>query len=116
VFEVAHFQLLAANQLPPTEANCLSLGRCFVMPTSMSSYNVKPPYDAGHEGHGVTIASIDSFGNPNMASDLKNFDNQMQLPHMCGERGITCTSSMPTITHVYFNGKTIGSLHVDGFR
>jgi subtilase family serine protease len=41
-----------------------------------------PAYQAGHEGQGTTIAIIDSFGNPNMASDLANFSAQMGLPHM----------------------------------
>jgi subtilase family serine protease len=33
----------------------------------------------------VTIAIIDSFGNPNMASDLADFNSQMYLQHMRGE-------------------------------
>jgi subtilase family serine protease len=41
-----------------------------------------------------------------MASDLANFNTQMNLPHMCGEPGLTCTSGMPTFQHVYWNGKT----------
>ena len=59
-----------------------------------------------NNGQGVTIAIIDSFGNPNMASDLANFNTQMGLPHMCGEPGLTCAAGMPTFQHVYWNGKT----------
>jgi subtilase family serine protease len=71
-----------------------------------NSYNLTPLYKAGHSGQGVTIAIIDSFGNPNMASDLANFNTQMGLQHMCGEPGLACTSGMPTFQHVYWNGQT----------
>jgi subtilase family serine protease len=71
-----------------------------------NSYNLTPLLNAGNEGQGVTIAIIDSFGNPNMASDLANFDTQMGLPHMCGEPGAACGAGIPTFQHVYWNGKT----------
>ena len=71
-----------------------------------TSYNLPPLYALGDEGQGVTIAIIDSFGNPNMASDLANFDTQFGLPHMCGEVGAACGAGVPTFTHVYWNGKT----------
>ena len=65
-----------------------------------------PLYAASNKGQGVTIAIIDSFGNPNMASDLANFDTQMGLPHMCGEPGQACGTGIPTFQHVYWNGTT----------
>jgi subtilase family serine protease len=71
-----------------------------------NSYNLPPLYAAGDEGQGMTIAIIDSFGNPNMASDLANFDTQFGLPHMCGEPSQACGSGVPTFTHVFWNGKT----------
>lgn len=71
-----------------------------------NSYNLPPLYAAGNEGQGMTIAIIDSFGNPNMASDLANFNTQMDQPHMCGEPGVTCAPGMPTFQHVYWNGVT----------
>ena len=71
-----------------------------------ASYNLPPLYANNEAGQGMTIAIIDSFGNPNMASDLGNFDTQMNQPHMCGEPGVTCTAGMPTFQHVYWNGKT----------
>jgi subtilase family serine protease len=71
-----------------------------------NSYNLPPLYALGDEGQGVTIAIIDSFGNPNMASDLANFDTQMGLPHMCGEPGQPCGGGVPTFTHVFWDGKT----------
>ena len=71
-----------------------------------NSYNLPALYALGDEGQGATIAIIDSFGNPNMASDLANFDTQMGLPHMCGEPGQACGAGVPTFQHVYWNGKT----------
>jgi subtilase family serine protease len=108
---ISDFQFLTGSITPPTEAQCFSAvpvqRRCFT-PTSMqNSYNLAPLYAAGHNGKGVTIAIIDSFGNPNMASDLNVFNTQMGTPHMCGEPGVTCSSGMPTFQHVYWNGKTM---------
>ena len=73
-----------------------------------NSYNLSPLYTLGNEGQGVTIAIIDSFGNPNMASDLANFDTQMGLPHMCGEPGQACGAGIPTFQHVYLERKDRG--------
>ena len=104
-FSDSHF--FTDSLTPPSQANCQSVGRRCFTPTSMqASYNLGALYAAGHEGQGVTVAIIDSFGNPNMASDLGNFNSQMGLPHMCGEPGATCTSGMPTFTHVFWDGNT----------
>jgi subtilase family serine protease len=104
---VTDSQLVSAALTPPTEAQCFALGRrCFTAASMENSYNLAPLYAAGVDGTGVTIAIIDSFGNPNMASDLANFDTQMGLPHMCGEPGAACGAGHPTFTHVYWNGKT----------
>src|SRR6516225_5087938 len=104
---IADYQFLSSSLIPPTQANCNSVGRrCFSPDSMQASYNLAPLYKAGQDGHGVTIAIIDSFGNPNMASDLANFNTQMGTPDMCGEPGVTCTSGMPTFEHVYWNGKT----------
>jgi subtilase family serine protease len=100
-------QLVSGDLTPPTESDCFALGRrCFTATAMQNSYDLPPLYANGDEGQGVTIAIIDSFGNPNMASDLANFDTQMGLPHMCGEADHTCASGDPTFTHVYWNGKT----------
>jgi subtilase family serine protease len=104
---VSDSQLLTASLTPPSEAQCIAIGRRCFTPTAMqNSYNLPPLYAAGDQGQGVTIAIIDSFGNPNMASDLANFDTQMGLPHMCGEPGAACGTGIPTFTHVFWNGKT----------
>jgi subtilase family serine protease len=104
---IAEYQFLSGSPTPPSEANCFSVGRrCFTPVSMQNSYNLPLLYAAGNEGQGMTIAIIDSFGNPNMASDLANFDTQMGLPHMCGEPGLTCAPGMPTFQHVFWDGKT----------
>jgi subtilase family serine protease len=105
---VSDFLWLTGSQTPPTEADCFSVHRRCFTPTSMqNSYNVSKLYAAGHEGQGVTVAIIDSFGDPNIKSDLNVFDTAMGLQRMCGETGIACTSNMPTFQHEYWDGKTI---------
>ena len=108
---ISDFQLLSSSTTPPTQADCNSAipvaRRCFT-PTSMrASYNLSSLIAAGKDGRGVTIAIIDSFGNPNMASDLKVFNDAMGTPHMCGEPGASCSAGTPTFQHVYWNGKTM---------
>ncbi len=105
---VSDFLWLTGSQTPPTQADCSSVGRrCFTSTSMENSYNVRPLYMAGNEGQGVTVAIIDSFGDPNIASDLNVFDTAMGLPQMCGESGVTCTSGMPTFQHEFWNGKTV---------
>jgi subtilase family serine protease len=104
---VSDYQFLSASTTPPAESACFAAGRrCFTAAAMENSYNLLPLYAAGNEGQGVTIAIMDSFGNPNMASDLANFDTQMGLPHMCGEPGQACGAGIPTFQHVFWNGKT----------
>lgn len=104
---VSDYQLLSTSTTPPSESACLAIGRrCFTATAMENSYNLPPLYANGDEGQGVTIAIIDSFGNPNIASDLANFDTQMGLPHMCGEPGQACGPGIPTFQHVYWDGKT----------
>jgi subtilase family serine protease len=103
-------QWLSGSITPPTQANCASAvpvhRRCFNPASMENSYNLLPLYAAGNQGQGVTVAIIDSFGNPNMASDLANFDTQFGLPHMCGEPGASCAAGTPTFTHVFWDGNT----------
>jgi subtilase family serine protease len=104
---ISDYQFVAASTTPPSESACFAIGRrCFTASAMENSYNLGPLYAHGNEGQGVTIAIIDSFGNPNMASDLANFDTQMNLPHMCGEPGQSCGSGTPMFQHLYWNGKT----------
>jgi subtilase family serine protease len=104
---ISDYQLMSDSLTPPSEAACFAIGRrCFTATSMENSYNLPPLYALGDEGQGVTIAIIDSFGSPNMASDLANFDTQMGLPHMCGEPDQPCGAGIPTFTHVFWNGKT----------
>jgi subtilase family serine protease len=104
---ISDYQFLSASVTPPAESACFAIGRrCFTASAMENSYNLGPLYKAGHEGQGTTIAIIDSFGNPDMASDLANFDTQMSLPHMCGEPGQGCGTGIPTFQHLYWNGKS----------
>ena len=104
---VSDYQFLSASTTPPAESACFALGRrCFTASAMENSYNLPSLYALGDEGQGVTIAIIDSFGSPNIASDLANFDTQMNLPHMCGEPGQACGAGIPTFQHVFWNGKT----------
>jgi len=104
---VSDYQYLSGSTIQPAESDCFSVGRrCFTPASMQASYNLPPLYAANDQGQGMTIAIIDSFGNPNMASDLGNFDTQMGLQHMCGEPGVTCSAGMPTFQHVFWNGKT----------
>jgi subtilase family serine protease len=104
---VSDYQFLSASLTPPAESACFAIGRrCFTAAAMEASYNLPTLYGEGDKGQGVTIAIMDSFGNPNMASDLANFDTQMNLPHMCGEPGQACGTGIPTFQHLYWNGKT----------
>ena len=62
---VSDFQWMTASQTPPTEQNCFSVNRRCFNPTS-----IRASYDLGplgkNEGQGMTVAIIDSFGNPNI--------------------------------------------------
>src|SRR5690348_5647672 len=72
---VTDYQYLSASTTPPAESDCNSVGRrCFTSASMQASYNLPPLYAANEAGQGMTIAIIDSFGNPNMASDLGNFN------------------------------------------
>jgi len=104
---VADYQWLGASTIPPAETDCFSVGRrCFTPASMQASYNLTSLLTAGKDGRGVTVAIIDSFGNPNMASDLENFNTQEGLPQMCGEPTIACGAGVPSFQHVYWDGKT----------
>jgi subtilase family serine protease len=105
---VAEWQFLSSSTAPPSEADCFAVGRRCFNPTAMqNSYNVTPLYGAGFagfSGQGKTIAVIDSFGSATIANDLNNFSTVFNLPHLCGEAGVTCTAGMPTFTILQVQG------------
>lgn len=98
-------QFISAGTTPPTEAQCFSVGRrCFTPQAIRASYNINPLYAGGFDGHGMTIAVIDSYGSDTMPHDLHVFDQAFGLPPMCGEEGVTCAPGMPTFSVLHVQG------------
>ena len=94
---VADWQLISNSTTPPPESACFAAGvRCFTPQAMNAAYNYGPLFAQGFNGKGKTIAVIDSFGSPTIASDLHVFDTAFGLQPMCGEAGVTCTPDMPT--------------------
>jgi subtilase family serine protease len=102
---VSDYQQIATSEVPPTQAQCNSVGRrCFTPQSLRSAYNLQPLYDLGTDGHGATIAIVDSFGSDTMAHDLHVYDQAFGLPAMCGEEGATCAPGMPTFSELHLQG------------
>ena len=58
---VAEYAQISSSTTPPTEAQCVSVGRrCFTPQGIQASYNLGPLYAAGLDGRGMTIAIVDS--------------------------------------------------------
>src|SRR5258708_33200042 len=90
---------------PPTGARCLGAGRpCFPPQAVQSADNLAPLYKAGHDGTGVTIAIVDSYGSDTIAHDLHVYDQAFGLQPMCGEEGVTCAPGMPTFSQLHLQG------------
>ncbi|MBW8804002.1 MAG: S53 family peptidase [Catenulisporales bacterium] len=97
---------VATGLTPPTQAACAAVGRrCFTPASMQKSYDINPLLAAGNDGHGKTIAIVDSFGYDTVASDLENFSKQFGLPLMCGMPGVACTPGMPTFEWDRWDGK-----------
>jgi subtilase family serine protease len=102
---VSDYTQVSSSETPPTQAQCFSAGRrCFAPQAIRNSYNVAPLYSQGHNGSGITIAIVDSYGSDTMAHDLHVFNNQFSLPHMCGEENVTCAAGMPTFKELSLQG------------
>ncbi|MDQ6875265.1 MAG: S53 family peptidase [Actinomycetota bacterium] len=98
---VSEFTHLKAGEIPPTEAECYSAGRrCFTPQSLRASYGVDKLIAAGKDGRGRTIAIVDAFGYPTVASDLKVYSQRFGLPMMCGFPGVTCTTGLPTFSEL----------------
>jgi subtilase family serine protease len=100
---VVDAQLVASGTTPPTQAQCNAINRrCFNPQSEETSYNLGPLYAAGHMGQGETIAIVDSFGSETIAHDLAVFDTAFNLPHMCGEQGLTsnCPAGTPSFSEL----------------
>jgi subtilase family serine protease len=102
---VSDYAQISTSTTPPTEAQCFSAGRrCFTPQGVRAAYNVGPLYDAGYDGHGRTIAIVDSYGSDTIAHDLHVFDSAFGLQPMCGEEGVTCASGMPKFSTLALQG------------
>ena len=102
---VADWHLISSGTAPPPESACFAAGvRCFTPAAMTAAYNYPPLYAQGFTGKGKTIAIIDSFGSPTIASDLHIFNTAFGLQPMCGEAGVTCTPDMPTFQVLQIQG------------
>ena len=99
------YALVSTSTVPPTEAQCESVGRrCFTPQAIQSAYNLGALYAQGLNGKGMTIAIVDSFGSDTIAHDLHVFDQAFGLQPMCGEESVTCTTGMPTFSQLEVQG------------
>ena len=102
---VAEYTQLTASAVPPTQAQCASVGRrCFTPQAIRAAYNLGPLYTAGYDGRGQTIAIVDSYGSDTIAHDLHVFNTAFGLPSMCGEEAVTCAAGMPNFSVLHVQG------------
>lgn len=102
---VAEYTQMTTSTTPPTQAQCNSVGRrCFTPQSVRAAYHVQPLYDRGLDGHGQTIAIVDSYGSDTIEHDLHVYNQAFGLPAMCGEEGITCQPGMPTFNRLAVQG------------
>jgi subtilase family serine protease len=105
--------VLAAGHLaaPPTTAQCETQFKiaCYQVFQLQAAYNLAPLFAKGVEGQGSTIAIVDAFGSPSIASDLKTFDAAEGLPNPPSFKVITpagpITTTPKTCTSTYSPGK-----------
>src|SRR3954454_13849121 len=102
---VAEYQLISTSTTPPTEAQCVSVGRrCFTPQAIQAAYNLGPLYGQGLNGQGQTIAIVDAYGSDTMAHDLHVFNQAFGLQAMCGEEGVACVAGLPTFSELHLQG------------
>jgi subtilase family serine protease len=79
---IAGQALPAAMAAPPDTAQCRALLQvaCYQPAQLRRAYNVDPLLERGLDGRGRTIAVVDAFGAPDLASDLHRFDAAFGLP------------------------------------
>jgi subtilase family serine protease len=102
---ISDYSFISSSTTPPTEAQCLSVGRrCFTPQGIQAAYDMGPLYDSGNEGQGTTIAIVDSYGSDTIAHDLHVFDTTFGLQSMCGEEGVSCAPGMPKFSRLALQG------------
>jgi subtilase family serine protease len=99
---------VSTSETPPTEQQCFSAvpegRRCFTPQSFAAAYNLDDLHAQQLNGRGYTIAVVDSYGSDTMAHDLHVFNNAFNLPHMCGEEGVTCQPGMPKFSTLALQG------------
>src|SRR5438034_8753057 len=102
---VSDYVQINSSTTPRTQAQCNSVGRrCFSPQAIQAAYNLAPLYTAGLNGHGMTIAIVDSYGSDTIAHDLHVFDQAFGIAPRCGEEGVTGTAAMPTFSQLHLQG------------
>ena len=97
--------LSAADAAPGPGYSAVS--RHFTPPGIQGSYNLAPLFAGGFDGHGKTIAIVDSFGYDQAAADLETFSQAYGLPLMCGMPGVTCKPGMATFSTLSFGNRQV---------
>lgn len=95
----------AGTQAPP--GGFYFGARAFDPSSMQASYDLTPLYQAGLMGAGETIAIVDSFGYPTVASNLETFSKAYGLPMMCGMPGVTCQTGMPSFRVLMFGNHQV---------
>lgn len=129
-FAIGHVFKVGHLAQPPTTAQCeKNFGiACYQAHQIQTAYNLAPLFAKGDQGQGSTIAVVDAFGSPSIASDLKTFDKAMGLPNPPSFKVITpagpitttpktCTSTFhptgPDLCSDYFGWTDETSLDVE---
>jgi subtilase family serine protease len=104
---VSDFKQVSRSETPPTQKQCaVANRRCFNPHSTRAAYNLGGLIADGNDGHGKTIAVVDSYGSDTMAHDLAVYDKAWGLPRMCGEEGYTtgCDASSPKFSVLHVQG------------
>jgi subtilase family serine protease len=104
---VSDYKQINRSEVPPTQAQCASVGRrCFDPHSTRSAYDLGGLIAAGSDGRGKTIAVVDSYGSDTMAHDLAVYDKAWNLPRMCGEEGYrtNCAAGSPKFSVLHVQG------------
>jgi subtilase family serine protease len=106
-FATGHILAVGKMAQPPTTAECeADFGiACYQTFQLQRAYDLAPLFAKGIEGQGETIVLVDAFGSPSIASDLRTFDSQMDLPNPPSFKVITpegpITTNPANCTSVY---------------
>src|SRR5690349_2409414 len=60
---------------------CQLTAPCYGPDQIRAAYGIQPLLDQGYDGTGRTIAIIDAYGSPTLASDLATWETVWGLPH-----------------------------------